>query len=168
MSWRSVLARRHHRQREPQAGERRAQIVRDAGQHLGALEQETAHALLHPVECGAGPAHLGGAFRPDRTGIATHAEGLGGRGEAANGTHLVPHEQSGDQEQHARRTDDPDQEDIDRAGVEALAGDPDVEHALGQLDTNQHGVGVRGPVHGEGQAHHVAQRRREIVVDRAR
>ena len=146
--------RRHDREREAQPGERRAQVVGDAGEHLGALDQEAADALLHPVEGGGGLADLGGAFRADGADVAAHAEGLGGGGEAADRAHLVAHEQRGDQEQHAGSAHDPEQEDVDRGGVEALHRDGDVQHALVAVGRGRRRWRVGGPVHGERQAHH--------------
>jgi len=53
-----VIARRQHRQCQPQPRQRRAQIVRHAGQHLGPLHQKAADPFLHPIERGRRAAHL--------------------------------------------------------------------------------------------------------------
>ena len=132
--------------------------MRDAGQHLGPLHQEAAHALLHPVERGRGLPHLGGALRPDRADIASHAERLGSRRQAPDRAHLIAHEQCGDAEQQHRHADDPEHEDVDRAGVEPLARRVDVQHAFRQLHADQHAAAVGRPVGDERHAEPLAQR----------
>ena len=67
---------RQHGQRQPHAGQRRAQVVADAGQHLGPLADEAADAFLHAVEGLRRLADLAGALRLDRPDIAAEAEGL--------------------------------------------------------------------------------------------
>ena len=70
-----------------------------------------------------------GALRPDRADVAPHAERLGRRGQAADRAHLVAHEQRGDAEQQQRGADQPEHEQVDRAGVQPLARRLHLQHA---------------------------------------
>ena len=74
-------------------------IVADAGQHLRALGEEAADTFLHAVEGGGGFAHLRRPLGADGAGVAAQAEILGRGGQAADGAHLVAHEQGRDAEQ---------------------------------------------------------------------
>jgi hypothetical protein len=56
----------HFFQAQAHAGQRRLQVVRDRGQHLGALRDMLADARLHRIEGGAGLADLAGAFQLQR------------------------------------------------------------------------------------------------------
>ena len=69
-----VDVRRQEGQSEAETGERGAEVVGDAGQHLGALRQEAGDAGLHAVERGGGLADFGGAFRLDGPAVAADAE----------------------------------------------------------------------------------------------
>ena len=103
----------------------------------------------------------------DEPHVAPHAELLGGARQAADRADLDAHEQRGDGEQEAGAAEQPGQEEVDRADVEALAGGVDREHAARELDAEQHLVRVGGPVHGERTADGFAQGGGEVVVHRA-
>ena len=85
---------------EPHPRQRRAQIVRHAGQHLGALGHLAVQPLAHLEEGHAGLAHFGGAFEAEARNVAALAEIVGGDSEAAQRLDLVAHEERGDDEQH--------------------------------------------------------------------
>ena len=73
---------------------RRAQVVADAGQHLGALRDLAADAGAHLVEGAARDlAHLGGAVEDELADIAALAEIIGGLRQALDRPHLAAHEQ---------------------------------------------------------------------------
>ena len=129
---------RQHRQRQPQPGERRAQVVRHPGQHGGALRHEAQDALLHAVEGAGRLAHLLRALRPDRARVAPHAERLRRPRQPPDRPHLVAHEQGGDHEQQQSAAHHPDHEQPDRPDIEPLARGGDLQHPVGQLDRDVH------------------------------
>src|SRR5437667_350061 len=66
------------RQLELEAGQDGAQIVRDAGEHGGALLDRALDAALHFDEGGRRPAHLARPARAEIRHLAALAETLGG------------------------------------------------------------------------------------------
>ena len=84
------------RQFELEAGQHRAQIVRDAGQHGGALLDRALDAPLHLDEGLRRAAHLARAARPEVRHLAALAEALGGVGEPQDRPDLVAQEQDRD------------------------------------------------------------------------
>ena len=96
-----LLALLHQRQRQLHPGERRAQVVADAGEHLGALLDLALQPRAHRQERGAGAADLLGAGRAERQRAAL-AEGLGRLGERADRADLVAQEDHRDRGQQQR------------------------------------------------------------------
>jgi hypothetical protein len=155
---------RQHGERETQTGQRRAQVVGDAGQHIRALRQEAQNPLLHPVEGKRRTPDLARALWPDRAAVAAHAEGLRRTREPADAPHLDAEKETGDDDEQDRGAADPAREDVERPGPEPLARHVDIHHAVVQLNAHHDEIGVRDPVHVEGQADMLAQRVGEIII----
>ncbi len=84
------------RQLELEARQDRAQVVRHAGEHRGALLHRALDAALHLDEGLRGAAHLARAARPEARHLAALAEAFGGVGEAQDRPDLVAQEQDRD------------------------------------------------------------------------
>ena len=117
-------------------GQRRAQVVADAGEQLGALGDLAPDALAHDDEGGRRLAHLAGALGLEIAHRQALAEAVGGLGEAAHRADLVAQEEDGDGEQHDRGADHPHDEDVGGAAEHPLARGGDVEHPVFQLDAD--------------------------------
>ena len=83
----------HHRQRQLHAGQRRLEIMADAGQHFGALADMALDALAHGDEGLGGAAHFGGAIGLEVRHGAALAEAVGGARQPLDRPHLVAQEQ---------------------------------------------------------------------------
>ena len=94
-------------QAELHPGQRRAQIVRHAGEHLGALADLALDALAHANKGHRGLPHFEGAFGFDERHRPALAEFLGGGRQAAQRLHLVAQEDCRNRQQHDRRADHP-------------------------------------------------------------
>ncbi len=114
------------RQFQLEAREHRAQVVRDAGQHGGALLDGALDARLHLEESGRRAPHLARAARPEIRRVAALAEAFGGVGQPLDRLDLVAQEDDGDGEQHGGRADHPEQEYLGIGGVGCAAAG---EHA---------------------------------------
>ncbi len=106
---------------QPQAGDRRAQVVRDGRQHLRAVLDEAANALLHLVEGARGPAHLHRSRLAQRWRIDVHAQALRGSGEDAKRLVEVMDDDHREDQHGAQH---------DRHGQHEAVG----EHRVGMLD----------------------------------
>ena len=84
--------RSHQLELEPHPGQRRAQVVADRRQHLGALADVAQDALAHQVEGVGRLADLHGTARPEVADVATLAEAVGGAGELADRADLQAQE----------------------------------------------------------------------------
>ena len=73
-------------------GQRRAQVVADRRQHLGALADVAQDAMAHQVEGMRGLADLERAARPEVADVAALAEAVGGPGELADRADLQAQE----------------------------------------------------------------------------
>ena len=94
------------RQRQLHAGQRRPQVVADAGQHLGALLDRAAQPDAHGVEGGGGVAHLARAAGEGEVGhVAALAQRVGGDAEMLDRHQLAAHEPDGEAEQHQAEAD---------------------------------------------------------------
>ena len=113
------------RELELEAGEHGAQVVRDAGQHGGALVDGALDARLHLDEGGGRAPHLARAARAEVRHVAALAEALDRLGEPQDRPDLVAQEQDRDGEQHQRGADHPQQEDF---GVRRIGGVAAREH----------------------------------------
>ena len=109
------------RELELEAGEDGAQVVRDAGEHGGALLHRALDAGLHLDEGLRRAAHLERAARTEVRHLAALAEALGGVGEPQDRADLVAQEQDRDDQQHGRGADHPDQEDFRVRGIGGAA-----------------------------------------------
>ena len=124
------------REFELEAREHGAQVVRDAGQHGGALLDRALDARLHLDEGLRRAPHLARAARAEIRHVAALAEAFGGVGEPQDRLDLVAQEDDGDAEQHQRGADHPEQEDfrIRRIGRAAAREHP--HHRVVELDAD--------------------------------
>ena len=113
------------RQLELEAGQQRAQVVRDAGQHGGALLHRALHSPFHLHEGVRGAPHLARAARAEVRHLAPLAEALGRIRERQDRSDLVAQEQDRDAEQDHRGAHHPHQEDV---GVGRVGGAAPGEH----------------------------------------
>ena len=88
---------------------RRAQVVADGGQHLGALADVAQDAVAHQVEGVGGLADLQGTARAEVADVAALAEAVGGAGELADRPDLQAQEEDRDRREHDRAADHPGQ-----------------------------------------------------------
>ena len=119
---------------ELEAGQDRPQVVRDAGQHRGALLDRALDAGLHLHERLGRLADLAGAARPEVRHLAALAEAFGGLGQTQDRLDLVAQEQDGDEQQHERRADHPEQEDLRIRGIGGVAPGKHLHHGVIKLD----------------------------------
>ena len=120
--------------------ERRAQVVADAGQHLGALLDRAAQADAHGVEGGGGVAHLARAAGEGEVGhVAALAQRVGGDAEMGDRHQLAMHEPDGEAEQHQAEADLGNDVGEARAEGEAHMRHQHVHDvAVVELDLDQH------------------------------
>ncbi len=162
-----LLAVVHQLELEPHARQGRAQVVRDAGEHLGALCDLALDALTHAEEGGRRLAHFGGALRPERRHVDAAPERFRRRRKPAQRAHLVAQEQHGDGERHERRPHHPAQHDEHHRGVEPVARHRDLEHIVAVLDAHEKARGPLAVVYREGAEAARAERCGEIASDLA-
>ncbi len=115
---------------ELEAREDRAQVVRDASQHRGALLDGALDAGLHLDEGGRRAPHLARAARTEVRHFAALAEALGGVGEAQDRPDLVAQKGDRDSEQHDRRAHHPQQEDVGVRRVGRVAAGEHPHHRV--------------------------------------
>ena len=121
---------------ELEAGEDRAQVMRDARQHRGALLHGALDAGLHLDEGGRCAPHLTRAARAEVRHLAALAEALGGIGEPQDRADLVAQEGDRDGEQHDRGAHHPQQEDMRVRGVSRVAAREHPHHGVVEPDSN--------------------------------
>ena len=126
------------RQFELEPRQQRAQVVRDAGQHGGALVHGALDAAFHLDEGLRGAAHLARAARLEGRRLAPLAEALGRVGERQDRPDLIAQEQDGDGEQHQRGAHHPQQEDVGVGGVGGVAPREHPHHRVIELDADLH------------------------------
>ena len=137
---------------QPQQRQRRAQIVRQRRQHLGAALDQPAQPLLHAVEGARGALHFGGAGLGQGRRRHVAAEAVGGAGQQAERRGDAPHRPDRDDEHdhpHQRHRDD----ELPRYRRPALrqGGGERQPLAVAQLDRH-----LQGAPHAEVRAHHAA------------
>ncbi len=119
-----------HGELQLEAGEHGPKIVAHAGQHDGALLDMTLDAVAHLDEGMGRLAHFACATRPEINGRRSPlAETVGGIGKPQDRLDLVAQEQNGHGEQHERRADHPQQEDLRVGGIGLAAAGEHVHHA---------------------------------------
>ena len=121
---------------QAEAGEDRAQVVADAGEHGGALVDLALDALLHVVEGDGRLAHLAGAARRKAGHRAALAEGVDRRRQAQDRADLVAQEDDGDGEQHDRGRHHPPDEDERIGDIGLGARGEDAQHVVVELDAD--------------------------------
>ena len=124
------------RELELEAREDGAQVVRDAGEHRGALLHGALDAALHLDEGDRGAAHLARAARAEIRHFAALAEALGGVGEPQDRADLVAQEGDRDGEQHRRGADHPEQEDFRVRRIGGAAAREHAHHRIVELDAD--------------------------------
>ena len=124
------------REFELEAGQDRAQVVRHAGQHGGALLDRALDAPLHLEEGLRRAAHLARPARAEVRHLAALAETLGGVGEPQDRPDLIAQEQDGDRDQHQRGADHPEQEDLGIRRVGRAAPREHPHHRIVELDAD--------------------------------
>ncbi len=147
-----------------------AQIVRDAGEHGGALLDGAFDAALHLQERGRGAAHLARAARAEILRLAALAEGFRRVGEPHDRPDLVAQEGDRDRQHDQRRRHHPDQEDPRIRIVDVGARREDAHDRAGKLDADFHDRGAADGVDPERQADLLAdivgQRLVELIEER--
>ena len=103
-----TLEGRRQRELQPQARERRAQVVAHRGQHGRALVDMALDAAAHFQEGVRGLAHLARTGGLEPVGVLAAAELFGGVGQPADRLHLVADEDDGYQRQYSGRAVDED------------------------------------------------------------
>ena len=150
---------------ELEAGQHGAQIVRDAGEHRGALLDRPLDARLHLDEGLRGAAHLARAARPEVRRLAALAEALRGVGEPQDRLDLVAQEADGDRQQHQRRADHPEQENLRVRGVGGAAPGEHAHHRAIELDADLDERGAADGVDPERPADLLAKLDRQRLVE---
>ena len=154
------------RELELEPRQHRAQVVRDAGEHGGALLDRALDARFHFQKRGCGAAHFAGAARPKVRRLAALAERFGGVGQPHDRLDLVAQEQDGDGQHDHRGQHHPRQEGqrIGRVGVGARR-----EHAhdgVVKLYADFHDRGTADGVDPERQADLLADLVRQLLIER--
>ncbi len=119
---------------ELEARQHGAQVMRNAGEHGGALLDGAFDPRLHLDEGGGRAPHLLGAARPEVRHLAPLAEALGRVGEPQDRPDLVAQEQDRDGDQHQRGADHPQQEDFRVRGIGGAAAREHPHHGVVELD----------------------------------
>ncbi len=122
--------RRHHRKLQPKPGDRRAQVVADAGEQLGALIDEAGDALGHRLEALAGAAHFARAAYAQVLVRHILAEALHRLRKVFNRADLIADECDRYGQQQRGRADDPHDEERPRARLYPVALGFHHQHAL--------------------------------------
>ena len=153
------------RQFELEAGQHGAQVVRDAGEHRGALLDRALDARLHLDEGLRGAAHLARAARPEVRRLAALAEAFRGVGEPQDRLDLVAQEADGDRQQHQRGADHPEQENLRVRGVGGAAPGEHAHHRVVELDADLDERGAADGVDPERPADLLAKLDRQRLVE---
>ena len=153
------------RQFELEARQDRAQVVRDAGQHRGALLDGALDAALHFQKRGGGTAHFARAARPEILRLAALAEGLGGVGKPHDRPDLIAQEGDRDGEHDERGHHHPDQEDPGIGIVDVGALGEDAHDRVVELDADFHDRRAADRVDPERQADLLADLLRQRLVE---
>ena len=122
------------RELQLEAREHRAQVVADAGEHRRALLDGALDARLHLDEGLRRAPHLARAARAEIRHFAALAEAFGGVGQPQDRLDLVAQEDDGDDEQHRRGAEHPEQEDLRVRRIGRVAAREHAHHRVVELD----------------------------------
>ena len=125
------------RQRQLHTGQRRAQIVRHAGEHFGALTDLTLDAVAHPDERGGRLPDLESALDLCEDDRASLPEPVRGRREPAQRFYLIAQENAGDAKQDHRRADHPKNKNIGGGCIQAAERYMRQQETVVELDRDQ-------------------------------
>ena len=123
-----------HRQLQLHARQGGAQVMADAGQHIGTLGDLALDAVAHDQEGPGRLAHLAGALRLEVRRVVAFAEAVRRGGEAPDRPDLVAHEQQGDGKKHDAGPDHPYDEQDAGDAEQAVARHQDGHHAVRQFE----------------------------------
>ena len=149
------------RQFELEAGEDGAQIMRDAGQHRGALLDRALDAGLHLQESLRRAPHLARAAGPEVRRLAALAKTFGSIRQPQDRPDLVAQEQHRDDQEDRRRAQHPEDEDLGIGSVGGAALGIDTHHRVIELDADFHQVGAADGIDPERSADLAAKLHRE-------
>ena len=128
----------HQGELQFEPGQRRLQIVADAGQHVGALLHITVDPLPHGEEGFCGAAHFGGAIGLEIGHGAALAEAFRSKRQPLDRAHLIAQKDDGNTDKDDRGADQPDDENIGTRHRDPVARHQHAQHAVVNLHPDVH------------------------------